>query len=496
MIQVRLMNQDAPFCPVNDLKSVSSEILSDLRMIPVLESISKEDAIVRSSLESALRFPLTDAESIRYRQDVLSDALRLPTALRSLYQIVLDALSAQQREDLRFYESQSITQQFQCCKTQLSILVDYLKALGVFSRENGANFSSSAFLDLFHNIDENFDSTFFSEVDDLLKKLAFPHGMMVGARLSSVGTICDLRLLSNVQNADDPDSQSNLYRLQSGDASGFSDILHRKEVVLCDANRTLLRAVLHITDFLQQLRIELAFFIGCLNFTEMLAANRMPFCIPHLAVGRAGNRLTETNTALTNNQPVENTFDFTDKHACIITGADQGGKTTFLIAIGQAQLFLQCGFPVAAESFCAPITNGVFAHFQKDEDRSMRNGKLNEELNRMSKIIDQVRPASLVLFDESFCSTNDREGSKIALDITRALLAHKVDVISVTHLYPFAKTLFDEHNPAYAFLCAERLPDGTRTKRMISGEPLPTSFGLDVYVEVFGVDSSAGSSGD
>lgn len=495
MIQVRLMNQDTPFCPVNDLKSIPSEILDDLKIIPVLECISKDDAIVRSSLESALRFPLTDTDAISYRQATLSDVLRLPLAIRSIYQIVLDALSAQQREDLRFYESQSVTQQFQCCKTQLEILVEYLKELSIFSLKNAANFSSRAFHDLFHDIDENFDSMFFSEAGDLLEELSFPRGMMIGAHLSSVGTISDLRLLSGVQSAYDTDQQPNLFRLQPSDASGFSDIVHRKEVVLCEANRTLLRTVLHITDFFLQLRAELSFFVGCLNFAEMLSVQKMPLCIPHLAVGRVGNRLVEVNTALTKDQPVENNFDFTDKHACIVTGADQGGKTTFLLSIGQAQLFLQCGLPVAAESFFAPITKGLFTHFLKDEDRSMRNGKLNEELNRMSMIIDRVRPASLVLFDESFCSTNDREGSKIALDITRALLVHNVDVISVTHLYPFAKTLFEEHNPAYAFLCAERLPDGTRTKRMIPGAPLSTSFGLDVYEEVFGVDSSVESSG-
>lgn len=115
----------------------------------------------------------------------------------------------------------------------------------------------------------------------------------------------------------------------------------------------------------------------------------------------------------------------------------------------------------------------------------MRNGKLNEELIRMSRIIDRILPSSLMLFDESFCSTNEKEGSKIALDITRALLESKVDIISVTHLYAYAKTLFDEQNPRYAFLRAERLPNGTRTKRVIPGEPLPTSFGLDIYHEVF-----------
>lgn len=147
--------------------------------------------------------------------------------------------------------------------------------------------------------------------------------------------------------------------------------------------------------------------------------------------------MVELNMALCKEESIGNDFDLSKSHLCIITGADQGGKTSFLISVGQAQVLMQCGMPAGAKKFQAPIAAGVFTHFQKDEDRTMRNGKLNEELIRMSRIIDQIRPSSLMLFDESFCSTNEREGSRIALDITHALLATHIDIFSVriyTHM--------------------------------------------------------------
>ena len=44
----------------------------------------------------------------------------------------------------------------------------------------------------------------------------------------------------------------------------------------------------------------------------------------------------------------------------------------------------------------------------------MKSGKLDEELARMSGIADAIAPNSMVLFNESFASTNEREGSEIA----------------------------------------------------------------------------------
>ncbi len=63
----------------------------------------------------------------------------------------------------------------------------------------------------------------------------------------------------------------------------------------------------------------------------------------------------------------------------IITGANQGGKSTFLCAVGLAQVMMQCGMFVAAESFSANVCDGIYTHYKREEDASMRSGKLDEE---------------------------------------------------------------------------------------------------------------------
>jgi DNA mismatch repair ATPase MutS len=173
------------------------------------------------------------------------------------------------------------------------------------------------------------------------------------------------------------------------------------------------------------------------------------------------------------------------KRLVVITGANRGGKSTFLRALGLAQLMMQCGMFVPAESFRAGVSSGVFTHFKREEDATMESGKLDEELRRMSTIVDRIKPDSVILLNESFASTNEREGSEIARQIIRALLESGVRVFCVTHLFDLAQSLYRAHGSGAVFLRAERLPDGRRTFRLIEGEPLATSYGEDLYARIF-----------
>ena len=92
-----------------------------------------------------------------------------------------------------------------------------------------------------------------------------------------------------------------------------------------------------------------------------------------------------------------------DKDLVIITGANQGGKSTFLRSIGLAQLMMQCGMFVAAESFGSNICTCLFTHYKREEDPTMRSGKLDEELGRMSSIVDPSEAECHGSFTLIFC---------------------------------------------------------------------------------------------
>jgi DNA mismatch repair ATPase MutS len=142
----------------------------------------------------------------------------------------------------------------------------------------------------------------------------------------------------------------------------------------------------------------------------------------------------------------------------------------------------------AAAEFRAGVCRGIFTHFKREEDAAMESGKLDEELRRMNDIVGWLAPGSLLLCNESFASTNEREGSEIARQIVCALLERGIKVAFVTHLFDLAHRFYTEQAADALFLRAQRRPDGSRTFRMAEGKPLPTSHGQDVYRRIFAAD--------
>ena len=140
---------------------------------------------------------------------------------------------------------------------------------------------------------------------------------------------------------------------------------------------------------------------------------------------------------------------------------------------------------VPADSFRANVVRGVFTHYKREEDASMTRGKLDEELSRMSEIADLISPCCLLLCNESFAATNEREGSEIARQVIRAMVEANVKVFFVTHLFDLADSLHRQQLETALFLRAERQADGRRTFRLSEGEPLPTSYGEDSYRRIF-----------
>ena len=142
---------------------------------------------------------------------------------------------------------------------------------------------------------------------------------------------------------------------------------------------------------------------------------------------------------------------------------------------------------VPADSFSSSLCDGLFTHYKREEDTSMKSGKLDEELSRMSDIVDHITPHPMILFNESFAATNEREGSEIARQIMSALLENQVRIVCVTHLYELAHGFHERNQGTVMFLRAERQADGARTFKLVEGKPLETSFGEDLYNSIFGV---------
>ncbi len=237
----------------------------------------------------------------------------------------------------------------------------------------------------------------------------------------------------------------------------------------------------------QRLNSQAAFLMGAANLQRRMRRMNVDVCFPEI-VDRKDIRfegLVELSLAINSMRcPVDNSLSADDKRLVVITGANQGGKSTYLRSIAIAQIMLQCGLFVPAKSFASGLYSKVFTHFTRREDSAMNSGRLDEELGRMERIVDNLTKDSIVFLNESFATTTEKEGSIIAADITKALYERGIRVMMVTHLMAFAQSCYAEHPEHAIFLSAERKEDGSRTFRMVEQEPELTSYGLDLYEEV------------
>lgn len=285
--------------------------------------------------------------------------------------------------------------------------------------------------------------------------------------------------------------QSYTFSLHPRDDAGIETLANIRGRSINQVAKILANAGDHILEFFSQLRAELAFYMGAMNLYEELSNLNVPVCFPepyHLDRRiRKFIGLYDVSLALiTGKNVVGNELNTIGKDLFIITGANRGGKTTFLRSIGQAQILMQSGIFVPAIYFSANINKKIFTHFYRKEDPQLESGKLDEELKRFDRIVSKIRPNSLLLLNESFSSTNEKEGSEIAKQIVEALIENNIEVFYVTHLYEFAKYFYDQNLDNVHFLRAERKEDGRRTFKILEGKPLPTGYAKDLYEGIFG----------
>jgi DNA mismatch repair ATPase MutS len=344
---------------------------------------------------------------------------------------------------------------------------------------------------------EELADDYFETIRRHLKQLRFQHGVLVSAQLGAgnKGVNYVLRKPNPpqgnwMQRMVTAGPRAYSFQLAPRDDNGARALSTLRDRGINLVANALAQSTDHILSFFNMLRTELAFYVGCLNLHGRLAAQGGPVCFPEPAAPDerrySASGLYDVCLALRLGAGVVgNEVEAGNKDLVIITGANQGGKSTLLRGIGLAQLMMQCGMFVPARTFHASVCERIFTHCKREEDVAMRSGKFDEELSRMSDIIDHVVPDSIVLFNESFAATNEREGSEVARQIVTALVEGRVKVFFVTHQYEFARGFHARNLPTVLFLRAERQADGARTFKITQGQPLQTSYGEDLYKRIF-----------
>jgi DNA mismatch repair ATPase MutS len=503
-----LMFKDRDFDTDGSLPDNEPDLSRDLGLETLFGAMARGDEFLFDVARRAVLSSLADADAIGYRQRILADCLEQASVVREIYDLAVEAVTGS-KKIYRGIFMQSPDSTLRWSAEAMQLFVGILKRLRHSADEHAAGFRSEGFTALFETLARELGDDYFQDVEDHLRQLRFRDGVLVSAELGrgNKGSNYVLRLSQQARQGwlrrISGSHSAYTLRIHPRDESGFRTLAELRNRGIDLAANALAQSADHILSFLTLLRCELGFYIGCLNLQEQLTQKGEPLCVPvPVPAGKPAlsfHGLYDVCLSLRlDTRAVGNDVNADGKSLVMITGANQGGKSTFLRSIGLAQLMMQCGMLVPAESFAGSVCERLFTHCKREEDATMNSGKLDEELSRMSELADSAVSGSIVLFNESFAATNEREGSEIARQIIRALTESGVRTIFVTHFFDLAHSLYLQQADTALFLRAERQAGGLRTFRLAEGEPLPTSYGQDLYERIFGAvpQSAAGAPAD
>ena len=489
-----------------EIAPFKSDIVADLVLEPLLQTMAKNDNFIYTQCKNILLTPMTDRENILHRQSALRDAIRNKKTILSLYATVAEVVTdvsnfrSTNKKNGNPLPAVKVIQSIE----QLDLLAKGLERLKEEIVNTYGHFTGTIFRDFYDEFLKEFNTNFVTLVHE---KTALLRAISNGGEIQISGCIGRglkgggfvVNSLSEYQSKRKFDIMESLFatKVRKNEIRISYDDLQLNQ----DCRDLATAGLLHVASCFEgfsreliklfdSLRMQLAFFHGCCNLHSQMTNMVFPVCFPEIVKETHSLNTTDMydlGIAIRNLRlPTVNDIGGEDTLLYLVTGTNNGGKTTFIRSAAVCQLMAQCGMFVPAKAMTTQVFQGIYTHFVRNEDTSLTAGKLEEELRRLSRIVDHMKPGSVIFLNESFATTSEREAAQIAEDIVKAFLENDVTCFFVTHIYTYAKKAYDEHYARTQFLQAERTSDGERTYKITSGEPSLTGYGMEMYHEILG----------
>jgi hypothetical protein len=280
-----LMHRDADFDLERPLPANAAALTQDLGLDTLLQAMARGDAFLFDVARHAVLSSLTDPDDIAYRQDILRDCLAHPAVARELYGLAVEAVVGKRKMHYGSFIRTPGSVLYGSVQV-LAFLVGILRRLRQIADSHAAGFRSDGFTAFFATLARDLDDDYFAAVEDHLRRLRFRDGVLISAELGrgNRGTSHVLReqprprsWIARLLPAARPGYTLRIPDRDEAGARALSELRDRGINLVANAVG---QSADHIVSFVTMLRRELAFYVGCLNLHDQLAAKREPVCIP------------------------------------------------------------------------------------------------------------------------------------------------------------------------------------------------------------------------
>lgn len=186
---------------------------------------------------------------------------------------------------------------------------------------------------------------------------------------------------------------------------------------------------------------EIQVYSAWLEYTARLAQAGLVFSLPQVTEDKEINAEQAVDLALANRLvqegivPVTNDLRLSGRERIlVITGPNQGGKTTFARMFGQLHYLAALGLSVPGTRVQLFLFDRLFTHFEREEHLTNLRGKLQDDLVRIHVILEQATPRSLLVINEMFASTTFQDALELSQRIAARLMALDMLCVWVTFI--------------------------------------------------------------
>ena len=191
---------------------------------------------------------------------------------------------------------------------------------------------------------------------------------------------------------------------------------------------------------------EIQFYIAYLEYIGKLKRNGLDFTYPCMSHTKILNVAGGYDLALayknlgSGTNTISNDFNLDNgERIYILTGPNQGGKTTFARAFGQILFLASIGCPVPCRRAELFLYDHIFTHFSTEENLSTNDGRLKEELVRLKCIMDNVSTNSIVIINELFATTTSHDAYAMGKKVLDYFISLDCICLYVTHIHELAQ---------------------------------------------------------